>query len=410
MPPPSGFSVAGMASTSTATHLNHASPHGQNSNPFGGSTFGGGGGSAYGTGGGGGAGRRTAGGVHGGHAGGGNPFAESLGQQNRAHYQQGYIMGASQSNNAPAGNNARADDGHGHREPPVVATKAKMNHAFSFSRGQGDDFAGMDSMFQSSRQRQALADEDAPPMSSVNDIPTEMHAEGGFQPRASTFAASTFARPRPTPTPTSNRDPSSGSTTPALYIIVFGYPADKYTLTVEYFKSLGDTVAEADPHAEISNCFKIGYRDAADAMRAVRKNGEVLGGSWMVGAKWADPTAAEALLQQPLPGPGMRYATPEPASMNMNGNTSMSMSMAVDTPMGSPSPGGFTPMVGTPIKLAPSSSVFRRGAGGAGAKPAAAPAPAGAPQQVQLPPAPAQGQGSPTKGMLGQVSDMIFGW
>jgi nuclear pore complex protein Nup53 len=71
-----------------------------------------------------------------------------------------------------------------------------------------------------------------------------------------------------------------------LYIIVFGYPSDKYSVTVEYFKSLGDA-SDADPNADIVNCFKIGYRDPADAMRAVRKNGEVLGGSWMVGAKWA---------------------------------------------------------------------------------------------------------------------------
>jgi hypothetical protein len=76
-----------------------------------------------------------------------------------------------------------------------------------------------------------------------------------------------------------------------LYIIVFGYPPDKYSLTAEYFQSLtgggSASVSDPDPHAEIVNCFRIGYRDPADAMRAVRKNGEVLGGSWMVGAKWA---------------------------------------------------------------------------------------------------------------------------
>jgi nuclear pore complex protein Nup53 len=72
----------------------------------------------------------------------------------------------------------------------------------------------------------------------------------------------------------------------ALYIIVFGYPPDKYSVTVEYFKSLGEST-DADPNTEVANCFKIGYKDPADAMRAVRKNGEVLGGSWMIGAKWA---------------------------------------------------------------------------------------------------------------------------
>jgi nuclear pore complex protein Nup53 len=71
-----------------------------------------------------------------------------------------------------------------------------------------------------------------------------------------------------------------------IYVIVFGYPPDKYTLTVEYFKSLGQAT-EPDLNNDITNCFKIGYYDAGDALRAVRKNGEVLGGSWMVGTKWS---------------------------------------------------------------------------------------------------------------------------
>jgi nuclear pore complex protein Nup53 len=69
-------------------------------------------------------------------------------------------------------------------------------------------------------------------------------------------------------------------------VIVFGYPPDKYSVTAEYFRSLGDAT-EPDPNADVTNCFRIGYRDPSAAMRAVRKNGEILGGSWMIGAKWA---------------------------------------------------------------------------------------------------------------------------
>jgi nuclear pore complex protein Nup53 len=57
--------------------------------------------------------------------------------------------------------------------------------------------------------------------------------------------------------------------------------------TVEYFRSLGENPTEADPHADIINAFRIGYKNTAEAVRAVRKNGEVLGGSWMIGVKWA---------------------------------------------------------------------------------------------------------------------------
>jgi hypothetical protein len=71
-----------------------------------------------------------------------------------------------------------------------------------------------------------------------------------------------------------------------LYVIVFGYPPDKYSVAVEYFKQLGETT-EPDPNTEIFNCFKIGFRNPAEAMWAVRKNGEIVGGSWMVGVKWA---------------------------------------------------------------------------------------------------------------------------
>jgi hypothetical protein len=71
-----------------------------------------------------------------------------------------------------------------------------------------------------------------------------------------------------------------------LYVIVFGYPPDKYSVAVEYFKQHGETT-DPDPNTEISNCFKIGFKNPVEAMWAVRKNGEVVGGSWMVGVKWA---------------------------------------------------------------------------------------------------------------------------
>jgi hypothetical protein len=75
--------------------------------------------------------------------------------------------------------------------------------------------------------------------------------------------------------------------TQLIYVVVFGYPADRYAATVEFFRSLGDTATEADPHAEIINAFRIGFRNPTEAIRAMRKNGEVIGGSWMIGVKWA---------------------------------------------------------------------------------------------------------------------------
>ena len=83
-----------------------------------------------------------------------------------------------------------------------------------------------------------------------------------------------------------SRTDASPSTTPLTYVIVFGYPPDRYSATVEYFKSLG-AATEPEPNTEIVNCFRIGFRDPGEAARVVRRNGEVLGGSWMIGVRWA---------------------------------------------------------------------------------------------------------------------------
>ncbi|KAH9479172.1 Nucleoporin nup40 [Psilocybe cubensis] len=371
MPSSPSFSVAGM-SASTSSH------HSPNLNTWGSSSTG----SALSPG-----------------------FGDSL-SQSRSHYQSGYLMSASQSNDAPQ-ENQRVN------EVPVVQTKAKMNHILS--RGTAPDF-GMDSMFQSSRQRQPLADEDAPPTSSINDIPNEINLDsspGRFQTRQTGNERPNFSSSRRQNTAPA---PSASQTVPPLFVIVFGYPPDKYSLTVEYFRSLGETI-DVDTSKDITNCFKIGYADPADAVRAVRKNGEVLNGTWMVGAKWADAAQAEAILGQPIArspfGASISYnQTPESSSNNSN-------AMAVDEPY-SPSHNAntSTPSVGTPIKLAPSMAAFRKapGVSGTSSKPAT-------PQHatwgsgllstsISTPGQKSTGsvQPSPSKGVIGQMSDLIFGW
>lgn len=68
--------------------------------------------------------------------------------------------------------------------------------------------------------------------------------------------------------------------------------------------------------------------------------------------------------------------------------------MAIDTP--SPAT-----VVGTPIKLAPSVAAFRKGHAPAAASPA----------QKMAPTSTVPSQGSSLgKGMIGQVTDLLFGW
>lgn len=71
-----------------------------------------------------------------------------------------------------------------------------------------------------------------------------------------------------------------------LYVVVFGYPPERYSFMVEYFKSLGNAT-EPERNTEVVNSFKIGYRDTADVIRAIGKNGDVISGSFMIGTKWA---------------------------------------------------------------------------------------------------------------------------
>jgi nuclear pore complex protein Nup53 len=211
-----------------------------------------------------------------------------------------------------------------------------------------------------------------------------------------------------------------------LYVIVFGYPPDKYSVAVEYFKQLGETT-DPDPNTEISNCFKIGFKNPVEAVWAVRKNGEVVGGSWMVGVKWAVRHRLISLLDkwdQPpflfffqdlgqadrvLGQAAARTAYPlvsdvsSPPDIMPTDSTGPSRSSHQLTLPAARSPHHNTPTVGTPIRLAPSASAFR--------KPGQTPKTATSTPELQPPAFPAVGApGTPSKGMLGQFSDLVFGW
>ncbi|TFY72023.1 hypothetical protein EVG20_g1005 [Dentipellis fragilis] len=337
--------------------------------------------------------------------------------QSRSHYQSGYLMTMSQNNvrtivirrgtsslkqfpQISPQSSQRQD------ELPVVQTKAKLNQALT--RGSTSEF-GKDPMFESSRQRQTM-DEDAPPIASVNDIVNATYTESPptYNRRVRTIfewvsSSNTFL-------PRSSQ--AASPTSEPIYVVVFGYPPDKYSVAVEYFKQIGDTT-DPEPNTEIMNCFRIGYKQPTDAMWAVRKNGEIINGSWMVGVRWANPSQADTLMGQSVSRNVI--ATPHsPDLQNQSGGTPESM--AVDESHSPASGFGHrqsqshpsATSVGTPIRLAPSASAFRRPGSGRSHD--------GAPQsQITTPHAMMNGTPgvtgqSPSKGMLGQVSDLIFGW
>ncbi|EPT01041.1 hypothetical protein FOMPIDRAFT_1161968 [Fomitopsis schrenkii] len=325
----------------------------------------------------------------------------SLGES-RSHYQTGYLMSVAESNTMQQGSQR-------HDETPIVPTKAKLSH--SLMGGSASDF-GMDSMFESSRHRhrQPLADEDAPPTTSVNDIVNQVYSDSGASRqsmRGPNFDSSTsrtsLLRSTYSSTPRAGNSAQTGSNAQPIPVVVFGYPPDKYSLTVEFFKSLGEST-EPEQHPDISNCFRIGYLSPSEAIRAVRKNGDILSGSWMIGVKWADPAQAEALLGSAIVRSDlvMSASSPiPPAASNdviMSSATSANIFPSTSSRMSVDEPGfgSSTPTVGTPIRLAPSAAAFRKPGTTSPVK-----ATHGVPSAV----AP-----SPSKGMMEQVGDLIFGW
>ncbi|KZT27801.1 hypothetical protein NEOLEDRAFT_1130289 [Neolentinus lepideus HHB14362 ss-1] len=284
----------------------------------------------------------------------------------RVPYQTGYLLCAPPPE-IQAATQAREYD------YPVIPTQAKLSHIL---QRDYDPNSIADSMFKSNKDKK-YPDEEGPPMQSVLDIPNE-----GPDPKT---ARMNFERRFVDPPSTPKQRPSTRASTSPLYIIVFGYPPDCYSASVEYFKALGETT-EPEQNAEIMNCFKIGYKNPPEALRAIRKNGEVIAGSWMIGVKWADPVIAESLLGAGGVRSMNMFQTPDPRHKGSPDKDPSSSPHGID----------LSRPIGTPLKLAPSTSAFKKGHGVSGSL-------GGLPSAIPT-------QDSPNKGLIGQVSDFIFGW
>jgi len=161
-------------------------------------------------------------------------------------------------------------------------------------------------------------------------------------------------------------------------------------------------------------------------MRAVRKNSEVLGGSYMVGVKWADPALAEALLGQL----SLVRSTNVLPDVSIQPPAGLDANMAVDSNIAQqPHYGTNTPSVGTPIRLAPSAAAFRRATGSADKVPPpnqpgltssrswisggagrTIPPPGMDSTKIDVAAIGGKTDSVQSRSVLGHVSDLIFGW
>lgn len=175
-------------------------------------------------------------------------------------------------------------------------------------------------------------DEDAPPMMSVNDIPNEIPSSSSRLAYSSLLASSTLASSHRSQSQQQKQQQPAPTNDPA-YIIVYGYPTDKYSVTLEFFLSLSSEYSQSantgslgttkpEPVYDVSNAFKVGYVHHGDAVRALRKNGEVLrggggGGGWMIGVKWAE--------NQLTPNPLLGVSPPTSSGASMEDGADMRM-------------------------------------------------------------------------------------
>lgn len=257
---------------------------------------------------------------------------------------------------------------------------------------------------------QVEIEEDAPPVSSLGDYDQSTNHLTSALPDSSQ-RTSPFASSAPLPHQPSSSH-ATGTSTPAGFAVhIFGFPSEAADAVVSHFSAFGDVVS-VTPSAAGGNWVTLAYAQPWAAARAARKNGTILGGALMVGVKVVD----EEQLRRAMGAEG-GDVLPEPIGGQAGfGGVGSGTGGAAVKPTSS-APSGVGPpvqVVGADGAFRPALSTPRRGFFGAAAPAAAAGTPSSDPhaslfaqksQQAVL----AQNAQAP-KGVLGKVSDMVFGW
>lgn len=176
-------------------------------------------------------------------------------------------------------------------------------------------------------------------------------------------------------------------------IFVFGFPSSALQLVLSHFAQFGEIVSST-PSTEGGNWITITYQDSWSASRALRKNGEVLGGMLMVGVKAVDEDALGRA--SPRPAPAQQPQLSRAPSSNTPSGVGrpvpvVSAGSAFKQPAAHPSRLGFfsagSASNGTPQTSDPHASLF-----------------AEKNRQAML------NQTEGQQGILGKLSDAVFGW
>ncbi|GAA5908214.1 hypothetical protein JCM8208_000347 [Rhodotorula glutinis] len=348
----------------------------------------------------------------------------------KRNYLPGYLSGgaaAQQAESTPP--QAAADDRSW--DSPARRTSVSGSPVTRF--GGGSLFGGRDSSTPSKSPKFAPytapprasaykheVEEDAPPVASLNEydggdqsgLQTDSSMNGLSRSPANDLTASPFASSSALAHPGSSTSPSKG-----YAVHVFGFPASALELILEHFAQFGE-VLSSTPSTEGGNWVTVVYVQPWSAARAARKNGEVLGGVLMVGVKAVDEDGLKRALA------GETAASGETSTSAPSRPQSAPVGAGAGTPGGSSGVGRPVNVLGpqaafkaqpTPTRKGflglggtPNASASSGGGGGAGGADPHASLFAEKSKQAVLAQQQQQGQGQ--KGVLGKVSDLVFGW
>ncbi|TNY23479.1 Nup53/35/40-type RNA recognition motif-domain-containing protein [Rhodotorula diobovata] len=256
-------------------------------------------------------------------------------------------------------------------------------------------------------------EEDAPPVASLNEfdsgdqssLQADSNMNGLSRSAANDPTASPFASSSALPHPNASHSSSKG-----YAVNVFGFPASALELVLEHFSQFGE-VLSSTPSTEGGNWVTVVYVQPWSAARAARKNGEVLGGVLMIGVKAVDED-------------GLQRALASGETAGEHSSSSAPPSRPQSAPVGAGTPSG----VGRPVNVLGPQAAFKAqptptrkgflglGGGGGAGTPGGSGAASGADPHASLfaekskQAVLAQQQGQGQKGVLGKVSDLVFGW
>lgn len=336
-------------------------------------------------------------------------------------YLPGYLSGGAAAQHAESSPQNNADD----RAWDSPARKASLSGS-PVTRYGGNSLFGRESGTPSKSPRMSSytapprksayrqeIEEDAPPVASLNEFESGDYAgsqmdsgsrlASSHDPTASPFAAASAPLP----------SHSTAHSKEGYSVYVFGFPAAATDLVLDFFTQFGEIVSTT-PSTEGGNWVTITYAQAWSAARAARKNGEILGGALMIGVKAVDEDGLRRALAGAEGGQDLVPSAPSATSgPRQNGNTGGG---ATSTPSG----------VGRPVNVLGPQSAFKAaptptrkgflglGGGGSGGGATATSTPSGADPHASLfaekSKQAALAQQPQQKGVLGKVSDMVFGW